>query len=92
MSLTGCWENKKEKFSFGFYLMVHPEQIQSFFPAQIRYSPAHRKYMLKEYIQLMIPDYLSNTPFVRKIVFVGGTGLRPDRKSCKNKSLKSMIF
>ncbi|MDR1340212.1 MAG: nucleotidyl transferase AbiEii/AbiGii toxin family protein [Prevotellaceae bacterium] len=56
--------------------MVHPEQIQSFFPAQIRNSPAHRKYMLKEYIQLMILDYLSNTPFVRKIVFIGGTGLR----------------
>lgn len=56
--------------------MVYLEQIQSFLPAQIRNNPAHLKYMLKEYIQLMILDYLSNTPFVRKIVFIGGTNLR----------------
>jgi predicted nucleotidyltransferase component of viral defense system len=56
--------------------MVHLEQIQSFFPAQIRDNPAYRKYMLKEYIQLMILDYLSSTPFVRKIVLIGGTNLR----------------
>jgi predicted nucleotidyltransferase component of viral defense system len=56
--------------------MVQLEQIQSFFPAQVRNNPAHRKYMLKEYIQLMMLDYLSHTPFVRKIVFIGGTNLR----------------
>jgi predicted nucleotidyltransferase component of viral defense system len=56
--------------------MVRVEQIQSFFPVQVRNHPAHQKYMLKEYIQLMILDYLSNTPFIRKIVFIGGTNLR----------------
>jgi predicted nucleotidyltransferase component of viral defense system len=32
--------------------------------------------MLKEYIQLMILNYLSNTSYIRKIVFIGGTNLR----------------
>jgi predicted nucleotidyltransferase component of viral defense system len=32
--------------------------------------------MLKEYIQLMILNYLSNTSHIRKIVFIGGTNLR----------------
>ena len=32
--------------------------------------------MLKEYIQLLILDFLSTTPFIKKIVFIGGTNLR----------------
>lgn len=32
--------------------------------------------MLKEYLQLMILDYLSTTPYIRKITFIGGTNLR----------------
>jgi predicted nucleotidyltransferase component of viral defense system len=34
------------------------------------------KYLLKEYLQLMIMDYLSSTPFIQKITFIGGTNLR----------------
>ncbi len=34
------------------------------------------KHMLKEYIQLMILDYLSSTPYMRKMAFIGGTNLR----------------
>jgi len=34
------------------------------------------KYMLKEYIQLMILDYLSTTSYIRKIRFIGGTSIR----------------
>jgi len=56
--------------------MIRLEQIQSFFPEQIRNNPAHQKYMLKEYIQLLILDYLSNTPYIRKMTFIGGTNLR----------------
>jgi predicted nucleotidyltransferase component of viral defense system len=56
--------------------MIQIEQIQSFFPAQIRNNPVHRKYMVKEYIQLMILDYLSSTPYLKKIAFIGGTNLR----------------
>ena len=32
--------------------------------------------MLKEYLQLMILDYLSSTPSIRKMAFIGGTNLR----------------
>ena len=32
--------------------------------------------MLKEYIQLMILDYLSTSLYVTKIIFIGGTNLR----------------
>jgi predicted nucleotidyltransferase component of viral defense system len=32
--------------------------------------------MVKEYIQLTILDYLSTTPFIRKLCFIGGTNLR----------------
>ena len=55
--------------------MVRLEQIKSFFPEQIRNNPMHQKYMLKEYIQLMILDYLSNTLYIRKMTFIGGTNL-----------------
>ena len=56
--------------------MLQLEQIQSFFPEYIRNNPAHRKYMIKEYIQLMILDYLASAPYLRKMTFIGGTNLR----------------
>jgi predicted nucleotidyltransferase component of viral defense system len=52
------------------------EQIQNYFPPQIRSNPMHQKYMLKEYIQLLILDFLSASPFAKKLVFIGGTNLR----------------
>jgi len=56
--------------------MIRLDQIRSFFPPQIRDNPAHQKYMLKEYLQLLMLDYLSSTFYARKIVFIGGTNLR----------------
>lgn len=56
--------------------MMHLEQIKNFFPVEIRENASFHKYMLKEYIQLLILDFLSSTPFVRKIVLIGGTNLR----------------
>ncbi len=56
--------------------MISLEQIRSFFPPYLREDPAHQKYLLKEYIQLMILDFLSTTPFLRKMTFIGGTNLR----------------
>lgn len=56
--------------------MIRIEQIRNFFPAQIRGDSGFDKYMLKEYLQLMILDYLSSTPSVRKMAFIGGTNLR----------------
>jgi predicted nucleotidyltransferase component of viral defense system len=56
--------------------MLNLEQIQHYFPPQIRENPAHRKYIVKEYIQLLILDFLSTSKFVKKITFIGGTNLR----------------
>ena len=56
--------------------MLNLEQIQNYFPPQIRENPAHKKYIVKEYIQLMILNFLASTKFVRKITFIGGTSLR----------------
>lgn len=56
--------------------MVDINLIRSFFPAQIRDKHLFEKQMLKEYIQLTILDFLSTTPFIRKLCFIGGTNLR----------------
>jgi predicted nucleotidyltransferase component of viral defense system len=56
--------------------MIDLNYIQIFFPPVIKENQAHRKYMVKEYVQLMILDFLSTSTFVKKIVFIGGTNLR----------------
>ncbi len=56
--------------------MIQLEQIKAFFPPILRDHAAHQKYIIKEYLQLLILDFLSGTSFVRKIVFIGGTNLR----------------
>lgn len=56
--------------------MIHLESIRNFFPPKIRGNASFQKYILKEYIQLQILDFLSTTPFIKKIVFIGGTNLR----------------
>lgn len=56
--------------------MITVEQIKNYFPAQIRNNAAFYKYMIKEYLQLLILDDLSSTRYVQKTVFIGGTNLR----------------
>jgi predicted nucleotidyltransferase component of viral defense system len=56
--------------------MMQLELIKNFFPPAIRENASFQKYMLKEYIQLLILDFLSTTPFIKKIAFIGGTNLR----------------
>jgi len=56
--------------------MMQLELIKDFFPPAIRENATFQKYMLKEYIQLLILDFLSTTPYIKKIVFIGGTNLR----------------
>lgn len=56
--------------------MIQIEQIRNYFPAQIRNNSIFDKHILKEYLQLMILDYLSSTPHIRKMTFIGGTNLR----------------
>ena len=56
--------------------MLNLEQIQNYFSPQIRENPAHKKYIIKEYIQLMILNFLATSKFVKQITFIGGTNLR----------------
>lgn len=56
--------------------MMQLEQIRSFFPDEIRERAPLQKYLMKEYILLLILDFLSATPYLKKIVFIGGTNLR----------------
>lgn len=56
--------------------MIPIEQIKNYFPASIRDNAIFDKLILKEYLQLMILDYLSSTPYIRKMAFIGGTNLR----------------
>lgn len=56
--------------------MIQLELIKNYFPQNLRDNIPFQKYMLKEYIQLSILDFLSTTPYIQKIVFIGGTNLR----------------
>ncbi|MDR2146498.1 MAG: nucleotidyl transferase AbiEii/AbiGii toxin family protein [Tannerella sp.] len=56
--------------------MINLQQIKNFFPADMQGNPLFRKYMLKEYVQLLILDFLSTSVYVEKIAFIGDTNLR----------------
>ncbi|HTN36702.1 MAG TPA: nucleotidyl transferase AbiEii/AbiGii toxin family protein [Arachidicoccus sp.] len=56
--------------------MIDVAQILDYFPAALRPSVNARKHMLKEYLQLMILDYISTSPLFKKMSFIGGTNLR----------------
>lgn len=56
--------------------MIDLNLIRSYFPQHIRENAQFDKDMLKEYIQLMILDFLSSTSYIRKMTFIGGTNLR----------------
>jgi predicted nucleotidyltransferase component of viral defense system len=56
--------------------MINLELIRNFFPPDVRESAPLKKYMLKEYLQLLMLDFLSSTPYTSKLVFIGGTNLR----------------
>ncbi len=56
--------------------MIEIAAIKNFFPASIRDDTGFQKLMLKEYIQCQILEYLSNSPFISRLSFIGGTNLR----------------
>jgi predicted nucleotidyltransferase component of viral defense system len=56
--------------------MIDLQQIKSYFPSELRENAVLRKYMLKEYVQLLILDFLSTSTYIKKITFIGGTNLR----------------
>lgn len=56
--------------------MIRIEQIKRYFPPKLQNNASFHKYMLKEYLQLLILEYLSLTEHIRKLTFIGGTNLR----------------
>ena len=56
--------------------MISVEAIKNYYPAQIRDNAVFNKHILKEYIQLLILDYISTTAYMQKITFIGGTSIR----------------
>lgn len=56
--------------------MIDLDYIRSFFPPAIAKESRLDRYMLKEYLQLLILDHLSMTPYISKVSFIGGTNLR----------------
>lgn len=56
--------------------MIDLDFVRGYFPPQMRENALFSKHILKEYLQAMILDFLSSTPYMRKMVFIGGTNLR----------------
>ena len=56
--------------------MITITSIKAFYPAPLSTSAVFHKHLLKEYVQLLALDYLSTTPYARKLTFIGGTNLR----------------
>ena len=56
--------------------MIRIDDLRIYYPPLVRDNALFNKYILKEYIQLLILDYLSTTVWIRKITLIGGTCLR----------------
>lgn len=56
--------------------MIEIEKIKAYFPTEIRENRLYDKLILKEYLELMVLNYLSGTPYIQKLSFIGGTNLR----------------
>lgn len=56
--------------------MIDLDFIRSFFPQAIASDSRFQRYMLKEYLQLLILDRLANSPYAGRLCFIGGTNLR----------------
>jgi len=56
--------------------MISIEQIKNYYPGAMAENAVFQRHILKEYVQLVILDYLSTTAHIRKMTFIGGTNLR----------------
>ena len=52
------------------------DAIRSFYPESMKGRSVFQKHLLKEYVQLIVLEYLATTQHVRKLAFIGGTSLR----------------
>ena len=56
--------------------MIDLDFIRGFFSQAIASDSRFQRYMLKEYLQLLILDRLANSPYAGRLCFIGGTNLR----------------
>jgi len=56
--------------------MIDLNYIGGYFPQQIATNAAMQKHILKEYVELMVLDYLSTTTYISKLALIEGTNLR----------------
>jgi len=56
--------------------MIRIDDLKNYYPPLVRDNPMFSRYILKEYLQLLILDYLSTTAWIKKITLIGGTCLR----------------
>ena len=53
--------------------MLKLDEIKSFYPKQLH---SHGDFLLREYLQIRMLDFISNSPFAASLTFLGGTALR----------------
>ncbi|MBQ9509348.1 MAG: nucleotidyl transferase AbiEii/AbiGii toxin family protein [Bacteroidales bacterium] len=56
--------------------MIDLQSILAYYPPQLATNAAFHKHILKEYIELLALEHLSQSPYAPKLVFIGGTNLR----------------
>lgn len=56
--------------------MIRVDDLKNYYPPLVRDNPLLNRYILKEYLLLLILDYLSATAWIKKITLIGGTCLR----------------
>lgn len=56
--------------------MIDLKYIRNFYPAGISQNPRFDRLILKEYLQLLILEYLESSKYAPKLIFIGGTCLR----------------
>ena len=56
--------------------MIELKTLLGFYQPQIANNAAFRKHILKEYVELLSLEYLSRSPYVPHLAFIGGTNLR----------------
>ena len=56
--------------------MIDIKQLLPYYPKPIAENASFHKHILKEYVELLALEHLSQTHYAPKLVFIGGTCLR----------------
>ena len=56
--------------------MIDIKQLLPYYPKSIADNASFHKHILKEYVELLALEHLSQSAFAPQLVFIGGTCLR----------------